>query len=61
MKNLDIRLRVEASGIRYGKIAERMGISRVYLSRLMSRDLDSERRKKIIDALEELKREKMGQ
>lgn len=58
MKNLDIRLRIEASGIRYVEIAERMGISRVWLSRLMARDLDSERRKQIIDALEELKQEK---
>ena len=55
MKNIDIRLMVSESGVHYTDIAKKMGIGRVWLSKLMSRDLDSGRRRQIIEAIEELK------
>lgn len=55
MKNLDIRIMVSESGIRYQDIAEKMGIGRVWLSKLMSRELSPERRQQIKQAIMELK------
>lgn len=55
MKNLDIRIMVSESGIRYQDIAEKMGIGRVWLSKLMSRELSPERRQQIKQAVMELK------
>lgn len=56
MKNLDIRLEVSESGLKYKDIAEKMGISRVYLSTLMRYDLSPANHERIMKAIRELKR-----
>ena len=58
MRNLDIRVMVSESGLRYIDIAKQMGISRVWLSNLMKYDLTTENREKILKAIRELKGER---
>lgn len=57
MRNLDIRVMVSESGLRYIDIAKQMGISRVWLSNLMRYELTTENREKILRAIRELKGE----
>ena len=57
MRNLDIRVMVSESGLRYTDIAKQMGISRVWLSNLMRYDLTTENREKILKAIRDLKGE----
>ena len=54
MRNLDIRILVSELNLKYIDIAKKMGISRVYLSNLMRHELATEKRKKILRAIEEL-------
>lgn len=56
MRNLDIRIMVSESGLRYIDIAKQMGISRVWLSNLMRYDLTPENRNKILKAIRELRK-----
>lgn len=56
MRNLDIRVMVSDSGLKYTDIAKQMGISRQYLSLLMRYDLTTENRKRILRAIGELKK-----
>lgn len=58
MENLDIRIMVSESGLKYTEIAKQMGISRVWLSKLMRYDLTTENRDKILTAISELKGER---
>lgn len=58
MRNLDIRVMVSESGLRYIDIAKQMGISRVWLSNLMRYELTTENREKILKAIRELKGER---
>lgn len=55
MRNLDIRVMVSESGLKYTDIAQVMGISRQYLSLLMRYDLTPKNRERILRAIEELK------
>lgn len=57
MRNLDIRVMVNESGLKYKDIAHQMGISRVWLSNLMRYDLTPENREKILKAIRVLKGE----
>ena len=57
MRNLDIRVMVSESGLKYTDIARQMGISRQYLSLLMRYDLTIPNREKILRAIRELKEE----
>lgn len=57
MRNIDIRVMVSESGLRYTEIAKQMGISRVWLSNLMRYDLTTDNREKILRAIRELKGE----
>lgn len=59
MKNLDIRIAVKDSGLTYKRIAQKIGISPEWLSRLMARKLSDENRERILAAIEEIKREEM--
>lgn len=54
MRNLDIRIIVAESKITYRRIAEKMGISRGWLSHLMRYELTSEDRDRILKAIREL-------
>ena len=60
MRNLDIRVMVSESGLKYTDIARQMGISRQYLSLLMRYDLTPENRSKILRAIRELNKERGG-
>lgn len=55
MRNIEIRVLIDQSGLKYKSIAEKMGISASWLSTLMRRDLSLENRDKILSALEELR------
>jgi predicted DNA-binding protein (UPF0251 family) len=57
VRNIDIRVMVSESGLRYTEIAKQMGISRVWLSNLMRYDLTTDNREKILRAIRELKGE----
>ena len=48
---------VNEAGLTYTAIAEKMGISRVWLSNLMRYDLTNENREKILKAIRELRGE----
>ena len=63
MKNLDIRITVADKGLTYRQIAEVMGVTPVYLSRLMAKELKPAMRMRILNTIDELERvaEKKGQ
>ena len=62
MKNIDIRITVADKGFTYRQIAEIMGITPVYLSRIMAKELKPSMRTRILNAIDELERaaEKKG-
>lgn len=55
MNNIDIRIAVVESGFTYKKIAEEIGISHEWLSRLMSHELSDENKKRILKSIDSLK------
>lgn len=57
MENIGIRLLVSDSHLKYKDIAQKMGISPEWLSRLMRKDLNPENREKILKAVSELRGE----
>lgn len=63
MKNLDIRITVADKGLTYRQIAKVMGVTPVYLSRVMAKELKPSMRTRILNAIDELERvaEKKGQ
>ncbi|MCH5343358.1 MAG: helix-turn-helix transcriptional regulator [Acetatifactor sp.] len=63
MKNLDIRITVADKGLTYRQIAEVMGVTPVYLSRIMAKELKPSMRTRILNAIDELEQvaEKKGQ
>lgn len=58
MENLDIRIMVAENHIRYKDIAERMGISPVWLSTQLRYQLSPVTKERIIQAIKELKNDK---
>ena len=58
MRNLDIRILVSESGLKYKDIARAMYISRQYLSRLMSEELSPQNRERILRAIDKLTEKK---
>ena len=58
MENLDVRILVAENHIRYKDIAERMGISPVWLSTQLRYELSLVTKERIIQAIEELKNDK---
>lgn len=63
MRNLDIRLAVDDKGLTYRQIAKVIGVTPVYLSRVMGKELKPSMRTRILNAIDELERvaEKKGQ
>lgn len=57
MRNLNIRILVRENGLTYKRIAQQIGISQEWLSRLMARKLSDENRERIIAAIEAIKEE----
>lgn len=54
MKNLDIRMLVSETGLRYKDVAREMSVSREWLSRLLRNDLTSANKVRILGAIERL-------
>ena len=52
--NQDIRIEVIKSGLSFRQVAEEMGISQVWLSRVLSRRLTPDMRRRINVAIDEL-------
>lgn len=59
-ENEDIRVEVVKSGLTYAEIAAEMKISRVWLSRVMAKELTPEMRRRISVAIDELAVTKRG-
>ena len=57
MRNLDIRVMVSESGLKYTEIAKHRGISRIWLSNLMRYELTPENRSNILKAIRALNKE----
>lgn len=55
MKNLDIRITVNESGLTYKQIAKEIGISPEWLCRLMRNDLSPENKIRILTAIDRIK------
>lgn len=58
MKNIDIRVMVSDSGLKYQAIAAEMGISPEWLSTIMRKELSEENKDRILQAIRKLKGEK---
>lgn len=58
--NFDIRELIDKSEIQYKDIAATMGVSSVYLSRIMCAPLTNKNRKRILAAIEQLNAEHEG-
>ena len=57
MNNLDIRLDVKDSGLLFKDVAEQMGVTPEYLSKVLRYKLKPEMRERILSAIRELKGE----
>ena len=57
IENIDIRILIRESGLTCAAVAEQMGISRQWLSTLLSRELSTEQRNRIWQAIHELREE----
>lgn len=57
MKNIDIRVMVSDSGLKYRAIAAEMGISPEWLSTIMRKELSKENKDQILQAIRKLKGE----
>ena len=55
MRNLDIRVEVSESGLKYTEVAAVMGITPRWLSNIMRYDLTPENHDRIMKAIRELK------
>ena len=55
VQNLDIRVLISDSGLRYQDVAAQMGISKWWLSKLMRQELSKENRSRVMKAIMELK------
>lgn len=60
MENLSVRVAVSDSGFTYRQIAAEMGVSSVYLSKLMGNQLSVKNKLRILSALEHLKGQKVN-
>lgn len=57
MNNLDIRLYVKDSGLLFKDVAEQMGVTPEYLSRVLKYQLKPDMRERILTAVRELRGE----
>lgn len=55
MNNLDIRLIVADNGLHYKDIAKTMGISSIWLCKMMRKPLSPRNKSRVLDAIETLK------
>ena len=60
MKNIDIRVMVAESGLRYKDIAAELGISPEWLSKLLRYTLSPDNKARIVAAIEKMKGESDG-
>ena len=59
MQNKEIREAIESAGLKYWEVAERIGIDSCNFSKWLRRELTGERRQRTLNAIEELKKEKL--
>ena len=57
MQNLDIRTLVKECGVQYQSIAKELGVTPVWMSRMMSRPLSASNKIRILRAIDKLKSE----
>lgn len=57
MKNLDVRQAIQKAGLKHWQVAEAAGISQYTLCVWLRSDLSSERRLRVMQAIERLKTE----
>lgn len=55
LNNLEIRTAIEKKRLKYYEVAEVVGIDECTLSKWMRKELDGERRKRVLDAIRKLK------
>lgn len=55
MKNIDVRVAVSDSGVKYKDVAKRLHITPEWLSAIMREDLSEFNRARILNAVQELK------
>lgn len=53
MKNVEIRMMIQQSGFRFYQVAEKLGISESYFSRLLRDELSPDWKQRIIDVIKE--------
>jgi predicted transcriptional regulator len=58
-RNDDIRRSIRESGLHQWMVAERLGISEATFTRWLRTEMSGERKKMVMDAIQELKRELM--
>lgn len=56
-RNLEIRQKVKASGVRYWQIAEKLGISAETLCIWLRKELDDKTKQRALSAIDEIKKE----
>ncbi len=56
-KNSDVREMIEAAGLKHWQVAETVGVDKATLCVWLRTDLSEERRTRILDAIERIKRE----
>lgn len=57
MKNIEIREIISRSRYRHFEIAEKMGVTEFSFSRMLRRELTADQKKRVIEAIELLKKE----
>lgn len=58
LRNLDVRDAIRAAGVRHWEVAERLGVREETLCRKLRHELSDNEKKKLLRAVEQLKKEK---
>lgn len=54
MANLDVRFKAKAAGVPLWKIAERLGVTEVTISRRLRKELSPEQKQQYFDAIQQI-------
>lgn len=58
MRNIDIRVEITKADLKFKEIAKHLGMARTSFSRKLTHNLSDKERKRILQAIEELKQQK---
>jgi hypothetical protein len=61
MKNKDIRIKAIERGVYFWQVASKLGISPESMSRMLRRELEGEKKEKVMQAIEAVAKELSGQ